>query len=106
MITVVRYNIQVDLLCLYKPNINSKCPKIVKRAKALMVKEANRHGETLTQYINTPSCDSSKPFHQRYWNEDIYDMLLKAKHFWDPDNVFNHCQSVGSKDSNCCPPDL
>ena len=99
-------NIQADFLCLYKPKINSKCPKIVKRAKTLMVKEAIRHGEKLTQYLNTPSCDSSVSFSQRYWSEKNYNMLLKAKEHWDPENVFNHCQSIGSKDNNCCPPDL
>ena len=22
---------------------------------------------------------------------------------WDPDNLFRHCQSVGSQDNDCCP---
>ena len=106
VIAVDRGNIQADFFCTYKPNINSKCPKIVKRTKTLMVREALRHGEKLTQYLNTPSCDSTIPFNRRYWSEENYDMLLKAKKIWDPHNVFNHCQSVGSKDTNCCPRDL
>jgi len=106
VIPVDRGNIQADVTCMYKPTSNSRCPKVVKNAKTLMTNEAIRHGEKLTQYLNTPSCDLSKPFHQRYWNEGNYEMLRNAKHYWDPDNVFNHCQSVGSNDNNCCPSDV
>ena len=38
----------------------------------------------------------------RYYGK-YYDQLVALKHDWDPDNVFNHCQSVGSTDANCCP---
>ena len=100
---VDRGNIQADLTCMYKPKINSRCHKVVQRAKTLMQNEALRHGERLTQYLNTPSCDSTKPYTQRYWNPENYDMLLKAKKYWDPDDVFNYCQSIGSDDRNCCP---
>ena len=96
-------NIQADLTCTYKPKINSRCHKVVERAKTLMQNEALRHGEKLTQYVNTPSCDSTKPYTQRYWNPENYEMLLKAKKYWDPDDVFNYCQSIGSEDRNCCP---
>ena len=106
VLPVDRGNIQADVTCMYKPKTNSRCPKIVKRAKTLMMNEAIRHGEKLTQYLNTPSCDPSKPFRERYWNSKNYDMLLKAKKYWDPSNVFNYCQSVGSKDVNCCPADV
>ena len=100
---VDRGNIQADLTCMYKPKINSRCHKVVQRAKTLMQNEAIRNGEKLTQYLNTPSCDSTKPFTQRYWNPENYDMLLRAKKHWDPDNRFNYCQSIGSEDKNCCP---
>ena len=106
VLPVDRGNIQADLTCMYKTKVNSRCPKVVRRAKTLMMNEAIRHGEKLTQYLNTPSCDATKPFNHRYWNEDNYNMLLKAKKFWDPHNVFHHCQSVGSKDTNCCPRDV
>ena len=23
--------------------------------------------------------------------------------YWDPENIFSHCQSVGSSDNECCP---
>ena len=99
-------NFQVEMTCHYKPGINSKCPRTVRRAKTLMRNMALRNGEKLTQYWNTPSCDESKDFKTRYWSSKNYEMLLKAKKAWDPENVFNHCQSIGSDNENCCPPDL
>ena len=44
----------------------------------------------------------STSFHSfRYWGEN-YSKLLDIKHYWDPDNIINHCQSVGSTDDSCC----
>ena len=105
VLPVDRGNIQADVTCMYKPQTNSRCPKVVKRAKTLMMNEAIRHGEKLTQYLNTPSCDKDKSFTKRYWNKKNYNMLLNAKKYWDPSNVFNHCQSVGNNDEHCCPSD-
>ena len=99
-------NFQVELSCLYKPNVNSKCPKVVRNAKRLLDKSAIRSGERLTQYYNTPSCDSkSKKFNQRYWSEKNNILLQNAKRHWDPQNMFHHCHSVGSTIENCCPAD-
>ena len=99
-------NFQLELSCLYKPNVQSKCPQIVRNAKRLFTRSAARSGEKLTQYYNTPSCDSKdRNFQNRYWSDKNNQILLKAKHFWDSKNVFNHCHSVGSTVENCCPPD-
>ena len=38
----------------------------------------------------------------RYWG-DNYNQLLRIKAYWDPENVFNFCQSVGSTVNTCCP---
>ncbi len=38
----------------------------------------------------------------RYWGPN-YPRLLRLKEYWDPDNVFNHCHSVGSTSNYCCP---
>ena len=99
-------NFQIEISCQYKPNINSRCPKIIRRAKMLMRNSAIRNGEKLTQYWNTPTCDDSNDFRSRYWSQANYKMLLKAKEYWDPQNVFNHCQSIGSTEENCCPSDM
>ena len=99
-------NFQVEMTCQYQPNINSRCPKVVRRAKTTMRNIAIQKGERLTQYWNTPTCDESNDFTKRYWSSQNYEMLLKAKSFWDPENVFNHCQSIGSTKENCCPPDM
>ena len=51
VLPVDRGNIQAELTCMYKPKINSRCPKIVRRAKQLISNEAIRHGEKLNQYL-------------------------------------------------------
>ena len=30
-------------------------------------------------------------------------LITSLQDYWDPGNVFNHCQSVGSLDNECCP---
>ena len=37
----------------------------------------------------------------RYFGEN-YKQLKLIKDTWDPDNLFNHCHSIGSKEENCC----
>ena len=106
VISVDLGNFQVEVTCHYKPGINSRCPKTIARAKTMMRNLAIRKGEKFTQYWNTPSCDESKDFKTRYFNPENYKMLLKAKEVWDPENIFNHCQSIGSTTENCCPPYL
>ena len=100
-----RGNLQFDLSCLYKPNIQSKCPKMVRRLKLLLKNSAIRNGEKLTQYSNTPSCDLGNDSRHKYWSAENYELLRKSKQVWDPENTFNHCQSVGNTVENCCPAD-
>ena len=42
-------------------------------------------------------------FQFRYFSPGIYEELLRTKRQWDPENKFNHCQSIGNNDENCCP---
>ena len=37
----------------------------------------------------------------RYFGNN-YPRLLKIKKYWDPENVINHCHSVGSTEQECC----
>ena len=55
-----QYNI--EMVCLYKPNIQSKCPSVVKHAKMLFRNSAIKNGENPTQYLNTPTCDNTNDF--------------------------------------------
>jgi hypothetical protein len=34
---------------------------------------------------------------------DLLMICFVLQAYWDPDNVFNFCQSVGSTDNMCCP---
>ena len=54
------------MTCLYKGGKGSSCPKTVYRAKTAFQNSAIRHGERLTQYYNTPSCDKKTNFKNRY----------------------------------------
>ena len=55
----------LEMTCLYKPNVNSRCPKVVRNAKTMFRNTAIRNGERLAQYPNTPSCDNTNDFTQR-----------------------------------------
>ena len=92
-----------DLTCVYEPGVNSQCAKNVLEFKASFVGEAEANGVTLRQYYNTPSCDG-QDFKSKLFPGGSYQWLLRTKEFWDPDNMFHHCFSVGSTEENCCPP--
>ena len=49
---------------------------------------------TYTKYVNFPSC-SNPNWAEKYWG-DVVSTLQTIKSEWDPDNLFNHCQSIGS----------
>ena len=59
---------------------------------------------TYTKYVNFPSC-SNPSWAEKYWGEGV-STLQTIKSEWDPDNLFNHCQSIGStpvSGQDCCP---
>ena len=62
-VMIDQYN--VETVCLYKPNVRSKCPSVVRHAKQLFRNSAIKNGEKLTQYLNTPTCDSTNDFQIR-----------------------------------------
>ena len=64
-ILILDGNYGVQMECWYVPGRHSKCPRIVRRAKDSARNSAIRHGEILTQYSNTPTCDSTKDFETR-----------------------------------------
>lgn len=94
---------QIELTCSYPPNANVACPHVLRDIKEELVKRALYQGDTPTQYLNTPTCDYRGDFGNRYWGTKNYPPLLESKQYWDPDNVFHFCQSVGSNDESCCP---
>ena len=94
-----------EFTCIYNPKLSDKatsCKRAINNVNRRMFDLA---GSTLAQYANTPSCHSGNgkhPFYKRYWNY-LYNRLLDIKKFWDPDNVFSHCHSLGSVEEHCCP---
>ena len=94
---------QVELTCMYDPYAESRCPHILRNVKDLFRKKALARGDQPTQYANTPSCDKKVGFGERYFSPGVYEKLLTSKLHWDPDNKFNHCQSIGSTNEDCCP---
>ena len=94
--------------CTYNANDYAKsrnCQAKIKRVRKKFVKYARKYGETPRQYVNTPAgCreDHFYDFGDRFWG-DSYSRLKEIKEYWDPQNVFRYCNSVGSQsDHYCC----
>ena len=85
-------------------DVLSSCPGIVEELKGQLESALVTAEPEYSKYYNFPSC-SSGDWAERYWGSNL-PSLLSIKTAWDPDNVFNHCQSVGSSQEDgqtCCP---
>ena len=51
-------------------------------------------------WINPQFCDILNNLCRYFGNN--YPRLLKIKRYWDPENIINHCHSVGSTEQECC----
>ena len=91
--------LQIELTCMHPPG-EKKCPNVVSEVRAQLLQANLAKGGTDSQYVNTPSCQSDG-WGKRYFGNN-YPALLKLKEAWDPENVFNYCQSIGSTSDNCC----
>lgn len=96
----LKQGVDSNLVCLFK-NRWSECPLEVIKVKKSMEHVLDKYDLKYSKYYNYPSCDSTD-WMFRYWGKN-YNRLLAIKSRWDPENVFNHCQSVGSTDNSCCP---
>ena len=63
---------QMDLTCMYPPNVGSRCPTVLKNIKEKFRRKAIKLGDSLTQYANTPSCDIKTKFQNRYIFEKVF----------------------------------
>ena len=82
----------------------SECSAIVNDIKERIEAKAEAIDPTYTKYVNFPSC-SNPSWAEKYWGSGV-STLETIKTEWDPDNLFNHCQSIGSSPvsgQGCCP---
>merc|ERR1719312_322041 len=98
-------SLDTNLVCMFSDPA-SQCPNIVSEIKTEVESFIISQEPGYSKYYNFPSCSSvSGDWAERYWGDNL-PALLNIKDEWDPENVFNHCQSVGSSDLSgqaCCP---
>ena len=83
---------------------NSGCAARVNAVKKKIEAKVERMDPKYSKYINWPSC-SKLNWAEKYWGSSL-SSLETMKRRWDPQNMFHHCQSVGSSPSSgkdCCP---
>lgn len=98
-------SLDTNLVCMFKDSA-SQCPDIVSELRSRMETSLVTAEPGYSKYYNFPSCSAvSGDWADRYWGDNL-PALLNIKDEWDPENVFNHCQSVGSSELSgqaCCP---
>jgi len=94
------FSTDTNVFCLAQEVTSSQCILLTLRLKKSLESTLDAGNVRYSKYLNWPSCDSTD-WALRYWED--YPRLLKIKEFWDPGNMFHHCQSVGSTDNSCCP---
>ena len=93
-------NIQTELTCKYTVAERGQCRKEVEEVRERLLAASLKEGGEDSQYVNTPSCQGDS-WPRRYFG-DNYHKLLSLKRLWDPSNLFNYCQSIGSTSNTCC----
>lgn len=97
--------IETNLVCMFKDDTKG-CPALVKTVKDSIESNLEVENPNYSKYVNFPSCsDQSNSWADQYWGANV-PTLEAIKDEWDPENIFNHCQSVGSdaiSGQNCCP---
>ena len=93
-------NIQTELTCKYTVAEKGQCRKEVEKVRERLLAASLEEGGEDSQYVNTPSCQGDS-WPRRYFG-DNYHKLLSLKRLWDPSNLFNYCQSIGSTSNTCC----
>merc|ERR1712098_441909 len=86
---------QILFACLRMP-----MPTVPTSSRGSRIRLRTTSGSAYSKYANFPSCSESD-WGERYWEN--YSQLQTIKNTWDPNNVFNHCHSVGSNNNTCCP---
>ena len=91
----------MELTCQYTVSGGGQCRQEVEAVRERVLASSLRGGGEDSQYVNTPSCQGPG-WQRRYFGSDNYEKLLGLKAAWDPANIFNYCQSVGSNNNTCC----
>ena len=91
----------MELTCMYSQGAGARCRQEVESVRQELLAASLKEGGEDSQYVNTPSCQGPG-WHTRYFGAENYSKLLELKAAWDPANIFQYCQSVGSNNNTCC----
>ena len=95
--------VQMEMTCMYSMAETNSCRREVEQLRERLYDVNMEGGGQDSQYVNTPSCQQGD-WAKRYFG-DNYPKLVELKRAWDPRNIFNYCQSVGSDGKGkgkCC----
>eukprot|EP00088_Acartia_fossae_P064928 TRINITY_DN7997_c2_g1_i2.p1 TRINITY_DN7997_c2_g1~~TRINITY_DN7997_c2_g1_i2.p1 ORF type:complete len:219 (-),score=43.78 TRINITY_DN7997_c2_g1_i2:1009-1665(-) len=92
---------EINLTCMFEP-AKTQCAEVVNRLRAKI--DNNLNGVNYSKYYNFPSCSTKTDIDWKrlYWGDNV-NQLMSIKQFWDPADMFHHCQSLRNTDQTCCP---
>jgi len=94
-------SVEINLTCMFKPE-NTQCTQVVNEMRAKI--DNNLAGQEYSKYYNFPSCSTKQDIDWKklYWGDNV-GQLMSIKQYWDPQDMFHHCQSLKNTDQSCCP---
>jgi len=94
-------SVEINLTCMFEPS-KTQCTDVVNEMRAKI--DNNLSGQDYSKYYNFPSCSTKTDIDWKrlYWGDNV-SQLMKIKQFWDPTDMFHHCQSLNNTDQKCCP---
>merc|ERR1719204_2446843 len=94
-------SVEINLTCMFEP-ANTQCTDVVSELRDKI--DNNLSGQSYSKYYNFPSCSKKTDIDWKklYWGDNV-SQLMNIKNYWDPQDMFHHCQSLNNHDQTCCP---